>query len=63
MAKGMNPTLFAIVNKVHQSQITNLLHGTPVKSVADVIAEEQQKIRQMMLHFGKGGAVNGLPGM
>ena len=53
----VNPTLVAIMNRVHGSELRNMMDGTPVKSVADVIAAEQQKIRQMMLSFGKGGSV------
>jgi hypothetical protein len=53
----VNPTLVAIMNRVQGSELRNMMDGTPVKSIADVIAAEQQKIRQMMLSFGKGGSV------
>jgi hypothetical protein len=58
MSRGrVNPTFVAILNKIHGSEIRNQLFGTPVLTVADVIAAEQEKIRQMMLSFGKGGSV------
>ena len=53
----VNPTMVAILNRIHGSEIQNQLFGTPVLTVADVLAAEQQKIRQMMLSFGKGGSV------
>jgi hypothetical protein len=53
MGKG-NPALAFIINKVEGSVIKNQLFGTPVLSPADVIAQQQDLVRQQMLSFGKG---------
>ena len=55
MGKGKaNPAVAFIINKVEGSVIKNQLFGTPILTGADVIAQEQQKVRQQMLTFGKG---------
>ncbi len=46
--------LMRLVNKQHGSQLQNLMFGTPVKSMEEILAEEQAKVRQMMKNFGKG---------
>ncbi len=46
--------LMRLVGKMQGNQQQHLMFGTPLKSMEQILAEEQAKVRQMMNNFGKG---------
>ena len=40
----------SLIGRQQHSQLMNMMHGTPVQSMESILAQQQDKARQMMVH-------------